>query len=80
MAKWLSYYFTPKEKRKENFLFIFSPETTISDMIGKFSPKADTTDSSSGIFEWRNRPLTLAVKNGYSWVFDNINPAPAKVI
>ena len=48
-------------------------------MIGKFTPKADTTNS-SGIFEWRNGPLTLAVKYGYSGVFDNISPAPAKVI
>ena len=41
-------------------------------MIGKFTPKADTTDFSSGIFEWRNGPLTLSVKNGYSEVFYNI--------
>ena len=68
------------EKRKENFLFIFSPETTVSDMIGKFTPKADAGDSSSGIFEWKNGPLTLAVKYGYSGVFDNISSAPAKVI
>ena len=80
VAKWLSWYFTPEEKRNENFLFIFSPETTVSDMIGKFTPKADTADSSSGIFEWKNGPLTLAVKYGYSGVFDNISSAPAKVI
>jgi midasin (ATPase involved in ribosome maturation) len=80
VAKWISRYFTPEEKRKENFLFIFSPETNVSDMIGKFTPKADSTDSSSGIFEWKNGPLTLAVKNGYSGVFDNISLAPAKVI
>ena len=49
-------------------------------MIGKFTPKADSTDSYSGTFEWRNGPLTLAVKNGYSGVFDNISSAPAKVI
>ena len=80
VAKWFSWYFTPEEKRKENFLFIFSPETTVSDMIGKFTPKSGATDSSSGIFEWRNGPLTLAIKNGYSGVFDNISYAPAKVI
>ena len=80
VAKWISWYFTPEEKRKENFLFIFSPETTVSDMIGKFTPKADTVDSSSGLFEWRNGPLTLAVKYGYSGVFDNISSAQAKVI
>lgn len=49
-------------------------------MIGKFTPKADTTDSSSGIFELRNWPLTLAVKYGYSRIFDNISSAPAKII
>ena len=80
VAKWISLYFTPKEKKKENFIFIFSPETTISDMIGKFIPKGDISDSTSGIFEWRNGPLTMAVKEGYSGVFDNINLAPAKII
>lgn len=79
IAKWISWYFTPEEKRKENFLFIFSPETTVSDMIGKFTPKVDINDTSS-IFEWSNGPLTLAVKNGYSGIFDNISYAPAKVI
>jgi hypothetical protein len=44
-------------------IFFFSKETTVSDMIGKFIPKADGTDASSGIFEWRNGPLTIAVKN-----------------
>ena len=68
VAKWFSWYFTPEEKRKENFLFIFSPETTVSDMIGKFTPKADSVDSSSGIFEWKNGPLTQAVKYGYSGI------------
>ena len=80
VAKWISWYFTPEAKRKENFLFIFSPETTVSDMIGKYTPKSDSIDSSSGIFEWRNGPLTLAVKEGYSGTFDNISSAPAKVI
>ena len=80
ISKWISWYFTPEEKRNENFLFIFSPETTVSDMIGKFTPKGDTIDSSSGIFEWRNGPLTNAVKEGYSGIFDNISSAPAKVI
>ena len=80
VSKWISWYFTPEEKRDENFLFIFSPETTVSDMIGKFTPKADISDSSSGIFEWRNGPLTLAVKDGYSGVVDNISSAPSKVI
>ncbi len=73
VAKWFSRYFTPEEKRKENFLFIFYPETNASDMIRKFTPKADSPDSSSGIFEWKNGPLTLSVKNGYCEVFDNIS-------
>ena len=80
VAKWFSWYFTPKEKRNENFLFIFSPETTVSDMIGKYTPKEQNSDAYSGIIEWKNGPLTLAVKNGYSGVFDNINAAPAKVV
>ena len=80
ISKWFASYFTPKEKRNENFLFIFSPETTISDMIGKYFPKSDAVGSSSGIFEWRDGPLNLAVKNGYAGVFDNISFAQAKVI
>lgn len=40
-------------------------------MIGKYTPKADATNSSA-IFEWRNGPLTNAVKYGFSGVFDNI--------
>ena len=80
VAKWFSWYFTPQEKRNENFLFIFSPETTVSDMIGKYTPKEQNSDTYSGIIEWKNGPLTLAVKNGYSGVFDNINAAPAKVV
>ena len=53
IAKWLSWHFTAKEKRKENSLFIFSTETTVNDMIRKFSPKADSKDSTPGIFEWK---------------------------
>lgn len=82
IAKWFSWYFTPEANRKDNFLFIFSPETTLSDMIGKFIPKVIKDDeySSSNIFEWRNGPLTQAVKYGYSGVFDNISSATSKVI
>ena len=49
-------------------------------MIVKYTLKGQNSDSYSGIIEWKNGPLTLAVKNGYSGVFDNINSAPAKVI
>ena len=82
IAKWFSWYFTPEENRKDNFVFFFSPETTLSDMIGKFIPKVNKDEeySSSSIFEWRNGPLTQAIKNGYSGVFDNINSANSKVI
>ena len=72
-------FYTRRKKKRKLFIY-FSPETNVSDMIGKFTPKADSPDSSSGIFEWKNGPLTLAVKNGYSGVFDNISLAPAKVI
>ena len=79
IGKWFSYYFTPEEKRKENFLFIFSPETTVSDLVGKNTPNSDI-EKSAGLFEWKDGPLTLAVKSGYSGVFDNIYSAPTKVI
>ena len=82
IAKWFSWYFTPELYRKDNFLFNFSSETILSDIIGKFIPKVNKDDeySSSSIFEWRNGPLTQAVKNGYSGVFDNISSATSKVI
>ena len=65
VAKWFSWYFTPEDKHNENFLFIFSPETTVSDMIGKYTLKGQNSDSYSEIIEWKNGPLTFEVKNGY---------------
>ena len=78
IAKWFSWYFAPKEKRKENFLFLFTPETTVSDLIGKYTPKGES--SSSGIIEWIDGPITKAVKYGFSGVFDNISACPSKTI
>ena len=79
IGKWFSYYFTPEDKRNENFLFIFSPETTVSDLVGKNIPNSEM-ENSSGLFEWKDGPVTLEVKNGYLGLFDGINAAPTKVI
>ena len=56
-----------------------TPETTGSDLIGKNTPNSEM-EKSTGLFEWKDGPLTLAVKNGYSGLFVNINSAPTKVI
>ena len=80
VAKWFSFYFSPKNKLNKNFLFMFSADTTISEIIGKYIPKVDKTNLKSNIVEWRDGPLNLAMKNGYLGVFDNIGNAQEKVI
>ena len=48
-------------------------------MIGKNTPNSEM-EKSTGLFEWKDGPLTLAVKYGYLGLFVNINSAPTKVI
>ena len=76
IAQWISYYFS--KNRKENFIFIFTPETTVSDLLGRYIP-APQTGEIGNIMIWEDGPLTEAIKNGYSCVFTNISSAQTKV-
>ena len=76
IAKWISHYFS--KNKKENFIFIFTPETTVSDLLGRYIP-APQTGEIGNIMIWEDRPLTNAIKNGYSCVFTNLNSAQTKV-
>ena len=76
IAKWISYYFS--ENKTENFLFVFNPETTVSDLLGRYTP-APQNEESGNIMIWEDGPLTKAIKNGYSCIFTNISSAQTKV-
>ena len=76
IAKWISYYFS--KNKKENFIFIFTPETTVSDLLGRYIP-APQTEEIGNIMIWEDGPLTEAIKNGYSCVFTNLSSAQTKV-
>ena len=76
IAKWISYYFS--ENKNENFLFVFNPETTVSDLLGRYTP-ASQNEESGNIMIWEDGPLTKAIKNGYVCVFTNISSAQTKV-
>jgi len=75
-AKWISYYFS--KNKKENFLFVFTPETTVAVLLGRYVPSPQT-DEKSNIMNWEDGPLSKAIKEGYSGVFSNISSAQAKV-
>ena len=76
IAKWISSYFS--KNKKEDFLFVFTPETTVADLLGRYIPSPQT-DEKSNIMFWEDGPLTKAIKEGYSGVFTNISSAQTKV-
>ena len=76
IAKWISSYFS--NNKKENFLFVFTPETTVADLLGRYVPSPQTNEKSN-IMNWEDGPLTKAIKEGYSGVFTNISSAQSKV-
>ena len=76
IAKWISSYFS--KNKKENFLFVFTPETTVADLLGRYVPSPQTNEKSN-IMNWEDGPLTKAIKEGYSGVFANISSAQTKV-
>ena len=76
IAKWISHYFS--KNKKENFIFIFTPETTVSDLLGRYIPVPQTGEIGN-IMIWEDGPLTEAIKNGYSCDFTNISSAQTKV-
>ena len=79
IAKWISYYFSDnKDKKDNNFLFVFTPETTVSDILGRYIP-APQTEKNENIMIWEDGPLTKAIRDGYSCVFTNLSSAQVKV-
>ena len=77
IGKWIAEAFSIN--KDNSFCFIFTPETSVSDLIGKYIPNKKY-EIGSNIIEWKDGPLLEAIKNGYSGVFDNINLAQSKVI
>lgn len=63
----------------KDFTFVFTEETTIGDLIGRFIP-ASSKNSENNIIEWKNGPLTEAIINGYSGVFLNIDSVDSKIL
>ena len=75
-AIWISSYFS--KNKKENFLFVFTPETTVADLLGRYVPSTKNEEKNN-IMNWEDGPLTKAIKEGYSGVFTNISSAQTKV-
>lgn len=76
IAKWIA---RNHSKAPENdFTFVFTEETTIGDLIGRFIPT--TNKSKKNLIEWKNGPLTNAVKYGYSGIFVNIDSIESKIL
>ena len=60
-------------KSKKEFTFIFTPETTVVDLIGRYKPSKTT--NSNKIIVWEDGPLTNAIKEGQSGIFLYLNLA-----
>ena len=65
-------------KIKKEFTFIFTPETTVVDLIGRYKPSEKT--NSNKIIEWEDGPLTNAIIEGQSGIFLYLNLAQQKVL
>ena len=63
---------------EKNFVFVFTEETTIGDLIGRFIPSY--SDNLKNIIEWKDGPLTEAIKYGYSGLFLNIESTDTKIL
>ena len=72
---------TDKYSRNKNkdFTFVFTEETTIGDLIGRFVPTS-SKNSENNIIRWENGPLTEAIINGYSGLFLNIDLVESKIL
>ena len=77
IAKWISSKYSKNPEK--DFTFIFTPETTIGDLIGRFSPSC-SDNFKNNIIEWTDGPLTDAIKNGYSGLFINIDSTDSKIL
>jgi hypothetical protein len=66
------------QNNQDSFCFICTPETQISDLIGRLIP-TQKTDVGNEIIIWKDDPLTSAILNGQCGVIDNIEFAPPKI-
>ena len=65
--------------KDHDFTFVFTEETTIGDLIGRFVPTS-SNNSENNIIKWENGPLTDAILNGYSGLFLNIDLVEPKIL
>ena len=65
--------------KNKDFTFVFTEETTIGDLIGRFIPTS-SKKSENNIIKWENGPLTEAIINGYSGLFLNIDLVEPKIL
>ena len=77
IAKWISLYHPGN--RKKVFYFVFTPETTLSDLIGGYIPNPDR-DIKSDITKWKEGILSKAIEGELFGVFINIHSAPPKIL
>ena len=66
--------------KNKDFTFVFTEETTIGDLIGRFIPTSSSKKAENNIIEWKNGPLTEAIINGYSGLFLNIDLVEPKIL
>lgn len=77
IAKWISLYYS--RNKKDIFCFVFTPETTFSDLIGGYIPNPNR-DMGSDITKWKEGILCKAIKGEIFGVFINIHSAPPKIL
>ena len=64
--------------KNKDFIFVFTEETTIGDLIGRFIP--DSFENNDNVIKWEDGPLTEAIKNGYSGIFLNVDSVDSKIL
>ena len=76
IAKWIARRHSKNPEK--DFTFVFTEETTIGDLIGRFIPTSEKGEKN--IIEWKDGPLTEAINNGYSGIFLNIESTDPKIL
>ena len=77
ISKWIALN-TSKDKNNI-FCFIFTPETTLSDLFGGYIPNTKT-DTGAEITIWREGILSQTVQGVNFGIFLNIHSAPSKIL
>ena len=68
IAQWISYYFS--NKKNENFIFTFTPETTVADLLGRYILTNNSNSKSKNKGEKtneKNKKLEESIGNIMSW-------------